>query len=790
MSRRKPSAPEPPTPKPQTQPWRAFAPVIVALICVGLAFALRLGHFHSLPQFNPDDDTALFTTEDALQFRYARMVASGRGIPDFDPTLHHPDGFGVRENLTTLVERIEGGLYPVIGGGAPFHMFLVALVCLVTSLGVIGAYGVAACLWRNRWAGAFAAFLYAVAVPTYVRIIGGYGTEHFALPLLFIGTWPFLAVLGESERGIWKQRVLVLLSGSLFALALGAWHLSRFLFTLFLGVLVAVWLYLHLTRSPEAVRLSGLVPWLLAPVILVSALVPILQARPFWSSPVFLLTAAVPASEWLSRSRSPRTRLLAWGLLGAISILVISLLASPETGYSHVWGIVAAKLVHLGAKPANPTRLPFEIRALWIEDVHGPRPGPFLMSFGLIPVLALLGGVMGFRQARERMLEPRALLLLGLAAGAITVYLLFARMIGFAAFFLVVLCAGVVTAPRPVLLAAVLCLLAETHRSAFYAAPAPWKSALTAAFPLPQPVVPMWQENTTELFAWIRQHTGSNDAFLARMGVSGTIAAYTDRPVVLQSKMENREIWPRLRGFLNALYGPEEAFYAYCQEKQVRYFVYESVLALDSTIDSERYTSGSRPLRRDATAYRCQFQPEALRRLTLVYQDSYFRVFRVEPSARREPLRGFAYQPGYDLRLFGTQDGEYFRDEGTEPVMARLGEARYRWDTARALLAARQPGEALREARQARELNPGIQGLRVTIALAHGLMGNEAEGIPVLEEEVRFFPDEVLARYYLGLFLVKTGRRAEGAQHWAEGLRRDPENAAIRTAQARYLGVQ
>ncbi|MCC2671149.1 MAG: hypothetical protein K0Q72_3620 [Armatimonadetes bacterium] len=210
-----------------------WLPLLLVVVCFLLAGVLRLYHFRSLPDFNPVDDTAIFTTEDALQYRYARMVAEARPIPSVDPGLHHPEGFNVRDNLTTLVEGVEGRLYRLAGGGQPLHVFLITVVCFVTSLGVFAAYGAATALWRSRRSGVFAAALYAVAVPTYARIIGGYGTEHFALPLLFFGVWLLLAALETPEER--RAGLIALASGGCFALALSAWHLSRFLFSLVLA---------------------------------------------------------------------------------------------------------------------------------------------------------------------------------------------------------------------------------------------------------------------------------------------------------------------------------------------------------------------------------------------------------------------------------------------------------------------------------------------------------------------------------------------------------------------------
>jgi len=329
--------------------------------------------------------------------------------------------------------------------------------------------------------------------------------------------------------------------------------------------------------------------------------------------------------------------------------------------------------------------------------------------------------------------------------------------------------------------------LAETQRSLYYAEPAAWKNAVLAQFPLPSNVMSGTRNDVLELFTWVRRHTKPGEAFLTRMGMGPTLLTYTDRPVVLQSKMENREIWPRLRGYLDSLYGPEDKFFAYCRRFGVKYVLYEADLALDASGDSERYSGNALKLRRDSTAYLCQFQPERMPHFRLVYQNSFYRVFEVLPEGVSAPPPALADVPLYDLRAYGEQPGDAFQDQGTPPVLARTAEARIRFDAAKRLLLDHRPEEALLEARKALELNSGMEGLRVTLALALTLMHQSSEVVPMLNDEVRWFPESVPARYYLGLFLVKSGRLQEGLAQWEEGLLREPENRAILAARSRYI---
>jgi tetratricopeptide (TPR) repeat protein len=451
-----------------------------------------------------------------------------------------------------------------------------------------------------------------------------------------------------------------------------------------------------------------------------------------------------------------------------------------EDDYSHVWTFMKAKVAHLGVKPEDPSRLPFEARLMWIEDFHSPDPRIFLYTYATIPLLALMGGLVGFRGVSWKEWGDGKTLFLLLLLAFLSLYLLVQRMTGFVAFFLVVLAAGTLLAKRPaVLLLALLSLSFEAHKSIYYRQPTAFKACVDSLFPPEPPAVPNWHPNNVGVIDWIRHHTRPDEAFLARFGTSPMILAYADRSVVLQSKVENREVREQIRGFLETLYRTEEEFYRYCRENEVRYFLYEAKSALDHSGDSDRYVAEALKLRKDSPAYLFHFRPEKLKHFTLLYQNSFYRIYAVHPEGKRSPSRPLAYQPTYDLRLFGTQEGEFFDDSATPQVMARLAGAVDLFSRAQAFLCAGRVGEALRDMEAAAALNPGVMGLQTTLGLTLSRIGQTEEALPHLRQEVRSFPDFVLGYYNLGYVLANAGRYEEAMQQWQEGLRLDPNHAPI-----------
>jgi tetratricopeptide (TPR) repeat protein len=364
-------------------------------------------------------------------------------------------------------------------------------------------------------------------------------------------------------------------------------------------------------------------------------------------------------------------------------------------------------------------------------------------------------------------------------------------MTGFCVFFLVAMAGGIILGQRRVWLVIALCCLAfEAHKCLYFKQPTAFKRFVDSVFrPEPSPI-PNWHPNNIAVINWIRHNTAPDDAFLARFGTSPMVLAYADRPVVLQSKVENRDVRESIRGYLDAIYGTEQDFCRYCADNHVRYFLYEAKIALDCSGDSDRFVADALKLRRDSAACLLHFCPRQLRHFTVVFQDSFYRVFAVHPEGQAPASRPLAYQPTYDIDLFGRQEGAFFGDSATPEVMARLVSAVDLFKRAQALLGAGRVPEAVSDMQAAVELNPGVMGLQTTLGLALGMVGRTDEALRHLREEVRVYPELVLGHYNLGFVLANAGRYDEAMRQWEQGLRYDPTDPAILAGMAQVRAIR
>lgn len=625
--------------------------------------------------FNPADDTALFWTENAFHYRYAKMAASGAGIPAVDRRMQYPEGMHVLRDEMPMMERFVGYAYRRFASPAvPFHVFLMILACFYSSAVLFPAFLLSAFVWKNPLAGVFTVLLYSFTYSFMGSVVlGSFIRQDFVLPFLFMGT--FVQCAGLEKKNGW----LSALAGLLLAFSFVSWHMAQFYYLVFLLGLVVLYFLQRDARASIFRSVSIVTVLLLAASVLFLPL----RASLFPLSLLMLTSYALMAQHLVFRLRrtgpegSPRVEQarplqesgaspvgaqlaepahpskaepLQWKrpvlfllILGALTAAAVLFAGEHYGQYSHVYRLVIDKLKFLGVKPADPARLSFESRVMWTSSFLSPGLG---IMFSLLAA-AWLAGAAGaatvvVRTIRTRTLPITSFLLLWMAAAFIALFALIQRMDVFAAFFLCVL-AGAIAPRKPfsakgVALLAILCALVGFNYR--------YLGRLYMVNMTPP------QEPVKSVLKFIRENTGKDDVILAQFPFSPVICAYTDRPVILHSKFENSEVREKVREFYAALYAPEQEFYGFCKKYDVQYFVFEPAMVLDTAQESVRYVADRMKLGKNSTAVLMQFLPAALQRFQLVYQSPNHRVYRVLSDNETTHPTDFPPLPIYDSHGF------------------------------------------------------------------------------------------------------------------------------------------
>jgi len=761
-------------------------PRLVLLLLVVAATAYKIAAFERSPRFNPIDETCQFWTESAFHYRHARMVADGGLIPALDRAVQFPEGVETYRHLTIGMEYPPGLLYRlvhVVAPGLPFHRWLVWFICAFSSLSIVAAFFTARAAWGSEAAGAVASAAYALSPFSFNRLIGNYGREDFALPILFLS----FAAFAESLRGRAQRRRSAFLAAALLVVGLAVWHVSRFHVLFFFVLLAPAALFLIEDRAGLAKTLRAFVVFLaLAAIVL-----PPLQEKVFLLSPGFIAAVALLATVEIARARAldGRRALLLFAAILIPAATIAGRVSPAEKEYSHVTGLAVEKLRHLGKKPADPERLPYDARVLWVEAFESPQAANALVPLSTLTLWGPLAlGLAGARLARRRLGAAPALAFF-LAIAYAAQYAFLERFSPFLIFFLALVLPVLLTIGPPARRAIVIALIASVAYEAWYDIrfdrPNPWRSFVLAQFPPKAPEQVPNFGNNERVVRWVRRHTAEDAVILTWYPTGPMIAAYTGRRINLHSKFESSALRNKERRMIEALYSSEEEFYALCREFESDYFLYQANLLLDASTSSSRYMADRLELPTASAAYRFHFQPDALEHFTLVYQDSFYRLYKLHSEGEIVvPPHPVPYEEIFDPALVAAPGGA-FDDRQTAPLLTRFTSRLVTMKHASDLYrrAGKRPAERAEVESLAREvlrLSPDCSDALAQLALIASDTNRPEEARFLLSRALTTHPEAPELHMIRGVLLEREGRAADARTAYEDALAIAPGFAPAR----------
>jgi len=728
---------------------------------------------------------SLYQSDAALRYRYAAMVGAGKRVPVVDSMVQAPEGLRVRA-LDFILEDVVAGsgfrLAARLAPGLDFPVYLKWFVCLFSSLMVLIVYLLGSTVWRSRVAGLLSAAYYAVALPSFERVLGNYLREEFALPFIFLSLYCFMRALAERAAS-GRAHVAGLGAGAFVFLALSSWHLSSF-YLLCFTVAAGLVLFWSADFEPVVVPLRYVVAF----TVLAGLVNEPLRGKAFLISPPVMLGACLLLVAAGYR-RFGFSRRIAGALVVALAGLLIgsaTLLAARLGQFGHVYSLVLAKLRFLGVKPANPGLLPIQARLLWLGPFQSPSLASFLQGFAVASLAALYPFVRLAARAARRLATRAEVLVLLFTPGFILLYLLVSRLEIFAVVFVALLLGGSLVLTerrhRSALFAGLLLLLAfEGTKAAYYPRLGSRAGALakvlrgSKARSIEMPS--LHDRDKAQIFDRIRSETPRDAVFLARFAVSPMIAAYAGRAVVLQSVFEDNWIRQKVLECMAAYYGPESTLYALCRKYRVTHVLYEANQLLDNGQLGDRYIVDKLRLPTDCAAVTMHFRPESLRCFTPIFQTEYFRVFQVrdqpgDPASYRLP-----YALQFDPEIFAVdQMGDTFSDSLEAAGWHRISET-MAWSTeGDKLVQANRLQDAADAYRQALDRAPGQENVRLSLAACLWQMGRIDLAAQEYERLLQMAPENAEALCNLGIAYAQQGATEKAIAQFEKALNADPRS--------------
>ena len=676
--------------------------VWILLAAVMAAAAIhRADRYKDRPLFHPCRDSGFFYTEEAFQFRYARMVAYDEPVPLLDKKAQWPDGLSPFRELTLFQEYLHGRafrLFSALGPPVSFHLFLIYFVSFFSSLTILALFLGARAIGAEPWPALFCAVLYAFTGAAFART-QFYELESTAFPLMALSFVSYLYALGGRRYSL----IAATLAGGLLALALITWHFTRFYLLVFWVAVAVAWLRAGSDR--RRFFAAGLV---LACAALTAALSPVMRVSGLIWSPAMTAGVLVVAGLYFDHLHgfNGLSRAL-WLAVGAAAIVMAASCGGETQAYGHVWDLLRYKIGNLLIKPADPADLPLAGRFLWYGPFNTPSFHFLFYRYGLALPLALIAlwRLMMRRpgpDGRRRLVGFEDMVVIIAALGFLAANIMVQRLTIFGAFFLGLAVAYLfVSAPGktpetaddkptgwrrlkknrwlwPVLL---ICLALQIRESVCDRS---WLAQLVnrAGSVRPSTRLVTYAGDHSRRLDWIRDNTPEEAVFLANQGDSPSILTDTGRAINLHPKLETAGAREKVATALFTLFGEdEEALYRLLDAWETDYYLYAANNLLDSGPDSERYLAGISRLSRRNLIYRLHFEPDGFRRLRLVYRDRSHQIYRVLDNEGDETAgAGYAppYFPVYDPACFGprgTGPGGVFDDAWVSSVVRRLDDA-------------------------------------------------------------------------------------------------------------------
>ncbi len=543
--------------------WLALLALVVAF---AWSAATRIHFTLADPAFQGTSAAHLLRTDPAFLYYVTERIVEARGAAPADlrtdPNVEWPALTDLAAIETLGQEFVVAWTYLAAGKPMALHVWAVWVMGLWTSLAAVGVFGAAWELSRRATWAAAGVLLWAAMLVNYRTLGFVLIREDFAFPWIAAHLW--LALRAARTR----TSVDFALAGLTLLAACAFWHAAQFVILIEALALLA-W-FLRTGQNPFAAPRAWLA---LALPAALSLAVPVLRAKHFALSSPLLIGYALLYAAWTARRGvSARTKLVAH-TLGALVLFSLGAqqlsraLGGGLGDFSHVFSLMLAKVRHLGAPPADPRGLDFDVRLLW----QGPFRTAQLSEFVPLVAAGLIASAAGAALTARDWISGR-----GRASAAIAALFTVAC---FVASWLVERTAPLLGLSSAVLAAWVLSRW-RAEQLAFSAAALACLAHGAHQLYLPSHYAIAWYQippsgrESAHLLSWIEANVPAGEAVASDYSSSAAVLAFAHRAVLNQPKYETRRSRERIAQFCDAIYSGSPAQLAeYLRENRCRWLL-------------------------------------------------------------------------------------------------------------------------------------------------------------------------------------------------------------------------
>ncbi len=703
-----------------------------------------------------------FRGESAMNYRDALTVAEGgtnEGLDQLTKKSNWPQGYRPARVRPVGVEYFAGVTFKVVTWLSDTDTRKIAkrLLVFFFSLCVFTVYALTRNLWQSQTAGLLAAALVAF-YPSLIEVTNGREISHTPFALVLI-TFHLLA-LQRFTRGSTRSGV-VWLSFVTFLLV-AAWELAAY----YIAVCVLVTTLFYPLRQDQRrmVALAQMIAFIAAAVVLPNAK----ALRLVFSWQAALLVAC--CAQTFLVSRFPGTRRGGLFILG-ISVLLTLGLTPLRSGAEAVefpgMEYVYYRLRFLFARPVAPSLLPESIRHLWTANHSHPSAYSLILYFAplvfLVPAAIAVARRM-LRDAESTRVTARLALSASLAAFASLLFVIDRSAIAMAS-----------VATFPFLGLGGFALETRARRNGMLVVAGGLLVVLQLLWPTgrPNPTLQLakllgvvhrdiskvtWVslENTDrELVRFVAIRTSTRNAILGRPDRTALLLTFSGRTSVLLAGGRSSAFARKHVEITEFMYGEEDRLYRQCREMDIDYVLFSADYLLDTTRYSPLYLAGLAAVPENCVAVSMHFSPESLVHFNLVYENDYYRLFRV--TDKPEPVFATDHPPVFQRDILERHGDTYasFQDRITRLIITYTDAMRY--------AAIGNHAEALRGLVWCLQQAPRFSRARIAAGSMFLELGQPQKAKEVLSPVIRYAPDNAWALYYTAYALAQLGE-ADAAQ--------------------------
>jgi hypothetical protein len=447
---------------------------------------------------------------------------------------------------------------------------------------------------------------------------------------------------------------------------------------------------------------------------------------------------------------------------------------------------LAMRVRYLFARPEMPGALSGWMRHVWSLD-HAPLAPhiaiALVVPLGLLAAAAFLHGELRTRRA----FRASAVVFVVATMSA----LIDRSVLAVATMALIVFCAGAVHSLHrsmrlrmPLVVAALAIVLgAMVFRDSRLDLPYQVSRVAGVAHRDPHAFVWLSFENTDrELVRFVVSRTSVRETILAPDDVSALLMAFTGRKTAALPGAVSRAASERHVALTQAMYESEEELFDLCRAARIDYVVYSIDVVMDTGRYSPRYLAAAGTVSPASIGYRMHFEPESLRRFTLVYENDHYRVFDV--TATPEPIFATDHPLFYstDLLVKADRDIDAFRKLAIDVMLT--------YSDARLALARGDAAGAVPRLEWCLLQAPRYSAARIALADALVDLNRLPEARRVIGKLIEYAPDHTEALYYAAFFSAQAGDSAEAKNYLSLlfSIERDP--AALERARTLQTAIE